>query len=244
MHSWLSTPVVSRLTVAGRNLFPKDCPHPAMALGKFLKLLVGDKSATAETTTVSSTRVAETADAIIAEGNRAEQAGNLAVACERYRSAVQIAPGYAKAHLNLAIGLEGLGDADQACESYQAALAIDPADTYANYNLGRHLYLRGDLIRAEPLLRQAINSSPDFADARIVLSRLLEQKSDFIAAAAELEQALRVRPDYLGALSNYADILLRLDRPQDAESALRRAAALDENHFEIQSPLPPAAPVV
>ena len=204
-----------------------------MALGKFLKLLVGDKSATAETTTVSSTRVAETADAIIAEGNRAEQAGNLAVACERYRSAVQIAPGYAKAHLNLAIGLEGLGDADQACESYQAALAIDPADTYANYNLGRHLYLRGDLIRAEPLLRQAINSSPDFADARIVLSRLLEQKSDFIAAAAELEQALRVRPDYLGALSNYADILLRLDRPQEAESALRRAAALDKNNFDI-----------
>jgi protein O-GlcNAc transferase len=204
-----------------------------MTLGKFLKLLVGDKAVAAESTATAPTRDAETADALIAEGNRAEQAGNLAVACERYRSAVQIAPGNAKAHLNLAIGLEALGDADQARESYKAALAIDPADTYANYNLGRHLFLRNDLILAEPLLRRAINGSPEFAEARIVLSRLLEQKNDFIAAAAELEQALHARPDYVGALSNYADILLKLDRLQDAESALRRAAALDRNSFDI-----------
>ena len=51
------------------------------------------------------------ADQLIAEGNRAESAGALAQACELYRRAVGSAPRYAKAHLNLGIALEALGDA-------------------------------------------------------------------------------------------------------------------------------------
>ena len=45
------------------------------------------------------------ADALIAEGNKAEDSGRLPEACERYRDAVAAAPRYAKAHLNLGIGL-------------------------------------------------------------------------------------------------------------------------------------------
>ncbi|MGQ0580216.1 MAG: hypothetical protein ACT4PQ_15070, partial [Betaproteobacteria bacterium] len=47
----------------------------------------------------------EDAERLIAEGNRAEEAGRVEEACERYREAVRAAPGYAKAHLNLGIGL-------------------------------------------------------------------------------------------------------------------------------------------
>ncbi|HEX4985088.1 MAG TPA: tetratricopeptide repeat protein [Burkholderiales bacterium] len=169
---------------------------------------------------------------MIAEGNRAEEAGDLETACERYRGAVQVAPHYAKAHLNLGIGLDAAGDSGKAFESYRAALALDPGDAYANYNLGRHLFLRSEFDQAESLLRKAIDGNPEFVDARVVLSRLLEQRKDFTGAAEELEKALRSRPGYLGALRNYADILLTLNRLQDAESALRRAAALDPNSFD------------
>ena len=123
-----------------------------------------------------------------------------------------VAPHYATAHLNLGIGLEAIGDVAAARSSYEAALAIDPADVLANYNLGRHLFLEDAPDRAEPLLRRAIDGNPDFPDARIVLARVLESKGDLNGAATQLEPALRVRPDYFGALRNYADVLLGLDR--------------------------------
>ena len=70
-------------------------------------------------------RANDIADALIAEGNRAESSGKLREACEQYRKAVLAAPDYAKAHLNLGIGLEAAGDIDAAIRSYEAALAIE-----------------------------------------------------------------------------------------------------------------------
>lgn len=201
-------------------------------LGKILKLLGGDKSQAAASQPASQVGGFESADLLIADGNRAEEAGDLPGACERYRKAVEIAPQYARAHLNLGIGLEAIGNLEQACKSYEAVLGIDPADVYANYNLGRQLFSRNALAEAEPLLRRAIGANPDFADARVVLSRLLENKGDLGGAAAELEQALRIRPDYFGALCNYADLLMKLRRRDDAVSALRRAVVAQPRNFD------------
>ena len=201
-------------------------------LGKILKRFSGDKSSAAVSKTASPVTGIEGADLLIAEGNRAEEAGDLLKACECYRRAVEIAPQYASAHLNLGIGLEATGAVDQACKSFAAALGIDPADVYANYNLGRQLFSRNALAEAEPLLRRAIEGNPQFADARVVLSRLLENKGDLAGAAAELEQALRTRPDYFGALCNHADLLMKLHRKDDAVSALRRAVAVQPRNFD------------
>ena len=202
-------------------------------LGKILKLLGGDKTSAAASQSASPVSGFESADLLIADGNRAEESGNLLDACECYRKAVAIAPHYARTHLNLGIGLEAIGNLEQACKSYETALGIDPLDVYANYNLGRQLFSRNALAEAEPLLRRAIEGNPDFADARVVLSRLLENKGDLGGAAAELEQALRIRPDYFGALCNYADLLMKLHRTDDAVSALRRAVAMQPRNFDV-----------
>jgi len=198
-------------------------------LGKLLKLLNGGKAGAQD---VPPAPGFEASDRLIAEGNRAEEVGDFPVACDHYRRAVAAAPRYAKAHLNLAIGLEAIGNAAEARRSYEAALAIDPGDVLANYNFGRQLFLGNSQDRAEQLLRRAIDGNPDFPDARIVLAQVLENKGDLNAAATELEMALRVRPDYLGALRNYADVLLKLDRLTDAETVLRRAAALEPGSFD------------
>lgn len=201
-------------------------------LGKILKLLGGDASSAAASQVAATLSGVESADLLIADGNRAEESGDLPGACERYRKAVAIAPQYAKAHLNLGIGLEAIGNLEQARECYETALGIDSADVYANYNLGRQLFSRNDITEAEPLLRRAITGNPDFADARVVLSRLLENKGDLDGAAAELEQALRISPDYFGALCNFADLLMKLHRRDDAVSALRRAVAVQPRNFD------------
>ena len=172
-------------------------------------------------------RANDIADALIAEGNKAESSGKLREACEQYRKAVDAAPDYAKAHLNLGIGLEAAGDIDAAIRSYEAALAIDPGDAYANYNLGKVLCERGALERAEPLIRAALGRKPEFPEAQVVLSNLYESRGDLSAAASALESALKQRPDWAGVLFNYAAVLWKLRRLSEAEAALRRAIAID-----------------
>jgi predicted O-linked N-acetylglucosamine transferase (SPINDLY family) len=169
----------------------------------------------------------ETADRLIAEGNRAEDAGRVEEACERYREAVRAAPDYAKAHLNLGIGLEAAGAVEPAIQSYRAALAIDPADPYAAYNFGKLLYTRGRPQEAEPLLRQALQNRSAFPEAQVVLSRVLEAQGNLGAAAAALEIAMRLKPNDFGALYLYAGVLLKQERLDEAQAALRRALAID-----------------
>jgi len=172
-------------------------------------------------------RANDIADALIAEGNRAESSGKPREACEQYRKAVLAAPGYAKAHLNLGIGLEAAGDIDAAIRSYEAALALDPGDPYANYDLGKLLCARGDLERAEPLIRAALDRRPEFPEAQVVLSDLHESRGDLAAALSTLESALKQRPDWAEVLFNYSGVLWKLRRLSEAETALRRAIAID-----------------
>jgi protein O-GlcNAc transferase len=149
----------------------------------------------------------DAADRLIAEGNRAEDAGNLDEACKRYRQALAHAPRYAKAHVNLGIGLEATGDAAGAIACYEEALANDPTDPYANYNLGKLLYARGVLPRAEHLLQQALRSRPDFPEARIVNAYVLQAQGKHETAATELKAALRQRPGDFGARMTLFHIL-------------------------------------
>jgi len=172
-------------------------------------------------------RANDLADALISDGNKAEDAGKLHEACEQYRKAVAAAPDYAKAHLNLGIGLEAAGDIDAAIGSYEAALAIDPRDAYANYNLGKVLCARGDLQRSEPLIRAALDRKPEFPEAQVVLSNLYESRGDLAAAVSALERALKQRPDWAEVLFNYAGVLWKLRRLSEAEAALRHAIAID-----------------
>ncbi len=178
-------------------------------------------------------RANDLADALIAEGNKAENSGNAGEACEQYRKAVAAAPGYAKAHLNLGIGLEAAGDIDAAVRSYEAALAIDPADAYANYNLGKVLCARRDFDRAENFLRAALDRKPEFPEALVALSNVHDSKGNLADALASIERALKLRPDWVGALYNYALVLRKLGRPADAETALRHGLAIDPESMPV-----------
>jgi protein O-GlcNAc transferase len=167
------------------------------------------------------------ADTLIAEGNRAEDSGRLVEACELYRKAVAASPRYAKAQLNLGIGLDALGDADGAVAAFEASLAIEPDNPFANYNFGNLLFRRGELDLAEERLRRALRAKPEFPEAQVALSNVQTSRGDLATAAGALEAALQARPDYVGALYSYGVVLAKLGRIGEAESALRRAIGID-----------------
>lgn len=178
-----------------------------------------------------------TADGLIARGNAAEKEGKLREACELYRMAAKSAPGYARAHLNLGIALDALGDMDGARASLENALALDPAEPFANYNLGRLHYLRGALPWSERLLREALRARPEFFEARFMLGCVLQSRGNPAAAALEFEAALREQPDNFGALFRYAGVLRALGGFDGAKAALRRALALDARNADAWAAL-------
>ena len=71
--------------------------------------------------------------------------------------------------------------------------------------------MQGRAGEAEALLRRALAAKGDFADAWLLLSVVLDARGDLQGAAESAERALLLKPDYAGALSNYADLLRRLD---------------------------------
>ena len=168
----------------------------------------------------------EAADRLIAEGNRAENQGQLMEACEQYRAAVQLAPTYAPAHLNLGIGLEAVGDTDAAINAYEAARQLAPGNAYASYNLGRLRYAHGALPEAEQLLLSALDHKPEFPEASVTLAHVFSAQGNLGAAVSALETALGHRPDDVSALCTYATVLGNLGKLAEAESLLRRATAV------------------
>jgi predicted O-linked N-acetylglucosamine transferase (SPINDLY family) len=178
------------------------------------------------------------ADRLIAEGNRAEGEGRLAEACELYRKAVQAAPDYAKAHVNLGIGLEAQGDLDGAMRCFEDALAADADDPFAGYNLGNHLYRRGELERAERLFRAALRARPDFAEALVMLANVLDSRGEAAAAFAALESAVRLRADYASLFFRQrcesANSLVRQGRLEQAVERYREALRFKADSLDAQ----------
>ena len=181
-------------------------------------------------------RAEEAADRLISEGNTAERDGDLQGARTLYARAVEAAPRYAKAHLNLGIALEAEGRVEEAATSYRSALALDPGDPYACYNLAGLSRERAPA-EAEKLLRAALSVKPAFPEALVVLAGLLESRGRPDDALAALEEALRQRPGYAGAWHNYGLLLQALGRPDDAEDAFRGAIGSDERFVPSQQSL-------
>lgn len=169
----------------------------------------------------------DAADHLVEDGHRAEQRGDWSEACELYRKAVAAAPGYARGHLNLGIGLEAIGRSEEAAAAYAAALEADPDEPFAHYNLGKLHFTRGAFAAAERHLRAALERRPQFPEAQIVLANVLDARGDAPGAVALFESALERRPDDFGAWFRLGLALRKSGHEEQAETALRRAVALD-----------------
>ena len=167
------------------------------------------------------------ADALIAEGNALEDSGELARAEALYRQAADLAPGHARAHLNLGIALAAKGDAAGAERAYEACLAIAPEHPFGNYNFARLALLRGELARAESLVAAAVRAKPDFAQALVLQSNVLDALGRHEPAIAAIQAALRIQPEDPGGWFNLGSMLRLRARPDEAGDALRRAVAGD-----------------
>jgi protein O-GlcNAc transferase len=169
------------------------------------------------------------ADRQIELGNEHEDNGRFEDALSCYLRAIDEAPDYPRAHLNLASALDRVGRASDAVEALQKALSLDPSYAPAHYNLGKLLASKHRYDEAERELRNALRLEPGFVDAAIVLASVCEAQGDADQAEAQLRSAAARGSGSAGAAYNLGVLLRNQNRLDEAEHAFGRALALDPN---------------
>jgi len=146
------------------------------------------------------------------EGNAQMAAGEVAAAEECYRQALQLAPDFAEAYVNLGMLLEEIGEATEAEASYRCALSLNAGLFETHLNLGALLAGQKRFAEAESAYHAALHideHSPRAWSNLGVLYVCLHREAE-----AELcySNAIGLDPDYTTARFNFSYLLLRQGR--------------------------------
>ena len=157
-------------------------------------------------------------------------AGNHEAAAAFYRKAIEIAPGVAAPHRELALALVALGRSDEAATELKTALRLDPQLAPAHDDLGSLLIKRGDLAGAEREFREAYRIDPSRSSAPANLGGVALARGRADEAAGWYRRAIEIAPGqsaYHYELSvAYAD----LGRTEEAATELQQTLRLDPSY--------------
>jgi predicted O-linked N-acetylglucosamine transferase (SPINDLY family) len=159
------------------------------------------------------------------EGNALEDTGELDAAQQRYVAAIELAPDWPKAHLNLGNVLLAKTDLPGAFAAYSKTLELDAGYAPAHYNLGNVHFQQNQLEAAIACYRRALRFKADFVDAEVALGVALETLGRFAEAVTSYGRALALRPDYIPVYKNLADTLHKQNDLVGALNCLRQILA-------------------
>jgi len=144
-----------------------------------------------------------------------------AVAC--FRQAVELDPGCAEAHNNLANALRERGRFEEALLHLNRALECKPDLPEAQLNLAVVLEARGELEEAAALLDEFLQRHPDHALALNNLGSVLKKLGRLQQARHCLEGALARDPRFAQAHNNLGAVLEQLGLWDQAEQCYQQA---------------------
>ena len=150
------------------------------------------------------------------------------------RRAVSLRPDDAALHQRLGALLLRAGRPEQAAESLRTAIALNPRLAATHHALGVALHALGATDEAIAAYRRAVELSPRLADAQSRLGNLLHAIGDQVGAQRAFEQAAAAARGTTLGRTNHAKALMLAQRPEEAEQALRQAAALDPSAAEVR----------
>ena len=122
-------------------------------------------------------------------------AESLDQAAQAYRKAVDAAPEWVEAHINLGTTLYQLGRMEEAREEFAIAVEFEPENALAEFNLGCVLEQLGQTKDAIHHLARAIEIAPGLADAHLNLALAYEKSGHIQSAIRHLSLYLRYEPN-------------------------------------------------
>ena len=149
-------------------------------------------------------------------------------AMEAYRRAVAAAPGFLKAHQNLAALYQIRGDLPGAARHYQAAARLDSADANSRFRLGEMAQKAGDLAEAAAWYEKALRADTLDEASHSGLAQVLLIQGDTTRALAFLERYnARVPVPKAWALLLEGDLRVRKGLVDPGLQTYQQAAAAD-----------------
>lgn len=149
-------------------------------------------------------------------------------AMEAYRRAVAAAPGFLKAHQNLAALYQIQGDISGAARHYQAAARIDSSDANSRFRLGELAQKTGDLAEAVSWYERAIAAGGQDEAAHSGMTQVYLLTGDTAKALALLERYnANAKTPRTWALILQGDLRVRKGLVDPALQSYQEAAAAD-----------------
>lgn len=160
-------------------------------------------------------------DAFMENARKLEAAGDCVKAGEEARSAAEVDPGYAGAHLLMgrcAMKAEKWADART---SFSRAHELNPADFEAVSNLARICLLTDEADKASEYADKALALKPDSVEMKVVKGNVLMRRQEFMPARQVLEEAVKAEPDNEEAVVGLASAYLNTNELGNAKALLK-----------------------
>ncbi len=139
-------------------------------------------------------------------------------AAEAYRRALELAPEWIEAHINLGTTLYQLERMEESRSVFAAAAALAPNNALAHFNLGCVLEQLGQTDTAIEHLQRAVLLAPQLADAHLNLAIAYEKRGEKQLARKHLSFYLRDEPQ--GPWAEFARARMRPNRAPRYRSKL------------------------
>lgn len=157
-----------------------------------------------------------------------------AEAAAYFKRALRADPAHVETLLNLAFLEQNRGNGRQAAIYYERAAGLQP-DGPADY-LSRAVGLSalGQRPQAIASFQTAVQSKPDFWQAHYLLGNELAAQGKISAARAQFFDAARYRPDFAKSHLGLAEMLLKLNQPDEARKELQITLQIDPDNQAAQ----------
>lgn len=183
------------------------------------------------------------------QARKLQDEGRPDLAAERYRQAIDLAPGEADLHHNLGLALlrsgqaaEAQGSGERLRETLEAAAAafrtaadLRPGFAPSHYQLGVTLLMLGDPSAAAASLEEGLRLDPRRSDYHHVLALALQEMGRYPAAVRELDTAIELEPRRVAAHMDRFRLLRLLGRTDEARRELAKLRRLVDADDPVQS---------
>ena len=154
------------------------------------------------------------------------QSGRIEEAIARYLEILVENPQNLRAHNNLGILFDELGQHDTAVEHFEAALEVEPKNVEVRTNLASALTKLGRFDAADTSILQALRLSPDDPDARLIKGILSFRRGLYSQVESDLRWVCERDPEFGEAFYYRAEALNRTGHFAEAAKLMLRAAEL------------------
>jgi tetratricopeptide (TPR) repeat protein len=172
-------------------------------------------------------------DELMGRGIDELKQGMNAEAVDIFKSALELSPTSAMAHMYLGMALAASGRPQEGVGELARSLVLDPSNAKAHNNFGTILLGLGQLERARNQFERALELDPYLPEAHNNLGLMLSKLTQTKQACEHFRLAVELDPEYLEPLFNLSLALLSMNQINAAVEALKKASELAPDNPQV-----------